>query len=95
MGLLRQKIKELPRHPNGRPDTLKAIYEELPSDERQDFVELLFSDIEAPTVAIALKESELSPTATQLNERNLTVAIRRFRQGETRFFDEAGKLVAS
>jgi len=95
MGLLQQKIKELPRQSQGRPDTLKSIFEELPADEKQDFIELLFSDFEATTIATAIKQSGLSATADNRTIECVATAIRRFRQGDTKFFAEAGKWVAS
>jgi hypothetical protein len=95
MGLLKQKIKELPRHSQGRPDTLKAIFQEIPEDEKRDFIELLFSDIEATTIASAIQRSGLSQTANNKTTACIAVAIRRFRQGDTKFFAETEKWVAS
>lgn len=95
MGLLQQKIAEVKRQPTGRPDTLKNIFDELPEEEQQELLELLNSDIQATTIAIAIKRSGLSESATSKSLGSITVAIRRFRQGETKFAADAAKQVAS
>ena len=66
------------------PSAIQAIYNELPDEEKSEFVELLDSHgIPSSVVARALRQSNLSPTANKLTENGLAESVRRHRRGET------------
>jgi succinate dehydrogenase flavin-adding protein (antitoxin of CptAB toxin-antitoxin module) len=72
---------------SGPVDNLTKIWDDLSTEDRADFLELLESSDEGLTaivVAQALIGSGISEVASAMHERSLVLSIRRYRRGEYR-----------